>query len=53
MSKMLDIPWNTLKAIINKWRKCGTIVTLPRTDELIRRDENITEGYQETYDKMC
>lgn len=31
ISKALDIPWNTVKTIINKWRKHGTTVTLPRT----------------------
>ncbi|XP_053487288.1 anamorsin isoform X1 [Ictalurus furcatus] len=31
ISKTLDVPWNTVKAIINKWKKWGTTVTLPRT----------------------
>ena len=31
MSKALDIPWNTVKTIINKWRKYGTTLTLLRT----------------------
>lgn len=31
ISKKLNIPWNTVKTIIIKWRKYGPTVTLPRT----------------------
>uniref|UniRef100_A0AAY5KIL8 Transposase Tc1-like domain-containing protein n=1 Tax=Esox lucius TaxID=8010 RepID=A0AAY5KIL8_ESOLU len=31
ISKALDIPWNTVKTVIIKWRKYGTTKTLPRS----------------------
>uniref|UniRef100_A0AAY5JXF0 Transposase Tc1-like domain-containing protein n=1 Tax=Esox lucius TaxID=8010 RepID=A0AAY5JXF0_ESOLU len=31
ISKALDIPWNTVKTVIIKWRKYGTTDSLPRT----------------------
>lgn len=31
ISKALNIIWCTMKTVINKWRKCGTTVTLSRT----------------------
>ncbi len=31
ISKALDIPWNTVKPFIIKWRKYGATVTLPST----------------------
>ncbi|XP_061700297.1 histone-lysine N-methyltransferase NSD2 isoform X1 [Syngnathoides biaculeatus] len=31
ISKALNMPWNTVKTVIVKWRKYGTTVTLPRT----------------------
>nr|XP_061798762.1 histone-lysine N-methyltransferase NSD2-like [Nerophis lumbriciformis] len=31
ISKALNIPWNTVKGVITKWRKYGTTATLPRT----------------------
>ncbi|XP_047677661.1 zinc finger MYM-type protein 4 isoform X2 [Tachysurus fulvidraco] len=31
ISKLLNIPSSTVRAIINKWKKWGTTVTLPRT----------------------
>ena len=39
ISKALDIPWNTVKTIINKWRKYGTTVTLLRTGRPPKIDE--------------
>src|SRR4029434_3466312 len=31
MSKALNIPWNSVKSIIKKWKEYGTCVNLPRT----------------------
>ena len=39
ISKALDIPWNTVKTVIIKWRKYGTTVTLPRTGRHSKIDE--------------
>ncbi len=39
ISKVLDIPWNTVKTVIIKWRKYGTTVTLPRTGRPSKIDE--------------
>ncbi|XP_077348675.1 ubiquitin carboxyl-terminal hydrolase 14 isoform X1 [Lithobates pipiens] len=39
ISKALDIPWNTVKTIVIKWRKYGTTVTLPRTGRPPKIDE--------------
>lgn len=39
ISKALDIPWNTVKTVINKYRKYGTTVTLSRTACLSKMDE--------------
>ncbi|XP_053320788.1 general transcription factor IIF subunit 1-like [Spea bombifrons] len=39
ISKALDIPWNTVKAVIIKWRKYGTTETLPRTGRPSKIDE--------------
>ncbi|MCJ8729688.1 hypothetical protein PDJAM_G00109390 [Pangasius djambal] len=39
ISKTLDIPWNTVKTIIIKWRKCGATATLPRTGLPSKIDE--------------
>ena len=30
MSKALNIPWNSVKSIIKKWKEYGTCVNLPR-----------------------
>src|SRR4029434_4185864 len=30
MSKALNIPWNSVKSIIKKWKEFGTCVNLPR-----------------------
>uniref|UniRef100_A0AAY5K3U8 Transposase Tc1-like domain-containing protein n=1 Tax=Esox lucius TaxID=8010 RepID=A0AAY5K3U8_ESOLU len=38
-SKALDIPWNTVKTVIIKWRKYGTTETLPRTGRPSKIDE--------------
>lgn len=38
ISKELNIPWNTVKAVI-KWGKYATIVTLPRTGHLSKIDK--------------
>lgn len=43
ISKALDVPWNTVKTVIIKWRKYGATVILPRIgcpskiDEKMRR----------------
>uniref|UniRef100_A0AAY5L3A7 Transposase Tc1-like domain-containing protein n=1 Tax=Esox lucius TaxID=8010 RepID=A0AAY5L3A7_ESOLU len=39
ISKALDIPWNTVKTVIIKWRKCGTTEILPRTGRPSKIDE--------------
>lgn len=39
ISKELNIPWNTVKTIIIKWRKYGTTVTLPRTGRPSKIDD--------------
>uniref|UniRef100_A0AAY5K1L0 Transposase Tc1-like domain-containing protein n=1 Tax=Esox lucius TaxID=8010 RepID=A0AAY5K1L0_ESOLU len=39
ISKTLDMPWNTVKAIIIKWRNYGTTETLPRTGGPSKIDE--------------
>lgn len=39
ISKALDIPWNTVKKVIIKWRKYATTVTLPRTGRPSKIDE--------------
>ena len=39
ISKALDIPWNTVKTVIIKWRKYGTTETLPRTGRPSKIDE--------------
>ncbi len=41
ISKALDIPWNTVKTIIIKWRKYGATVILPSTGCPSKIDENI------------
>lgn len=39
IKKALDTPWNTVKIVINKWRKNGTTVTLSRTEYPSNIDE--------------
>ncbi|XP_047433048.1 male-specific lethal 3 homolog isoform X2 [Mugil cephalus] len=39
ISKALDISWNTVKGVINKWRKYGTTVTLSRSGRPSRVDK--------------
>ncbi|KAI3360768.1 hypothetical protein L3Q82_013010 [Scortum barcoo] len=39
ISKELNIPWNTVKTVIIKWRKYGTTVTLPRTGRPSKIDD--------------
>ncbi|XP_061540851.1 uncharacterized protein LOC133406855 [Phycodurus eques] len=39
ISKGLNIPWNTVKSVIVKWRKNGTTVPLPRTGRPSKIDE--------------
>uniref|UniRef100_A0AAR2JMY3 Transposase Tc1-like domain-containing protein n=1 Tax=Pygocentrus nattereri TaxID=42514 RepID=A0AAR2JMY3_PYGNA len=39
ISKSLNIPWNTVKTVIIKWRKHGTTVTLPRTGRPSKIDD--------------
>uniref|UniRef100_A0AAY5L6C3 Transposase Tc1-like domain-containing protein n=1 Tax=Esox lucius TaxID=8010 RepID=A0AAY5L6C3_ESOLU len=39
ISKALDIPWNTVKTVIIKWRKYGTTETLPRAGHPSKIDE--------------
>uniref|UniRef100_A0A8C5LXJ6 Transposase n=1 Tax=Leptobrachium leishanense TaxID=445787 RepID=A0A8C5LXJ6_9ANUR len=42
ISKELDISWNTVKAVIIKWRKYGTTLTLPRTGRPYKCNEKTT-----------
>lgn len=60
ISKALDIPWNTVKTVIIKWRKYGTTVTLPRTGRPTKVDEKTRRNWSEAYGnikddfrKMC
>ncbi|XP_057696935.1 uncharacterized protein LOC130918837 [Corythoichthys intestinalis] len=39
ISKALNIPWNTVKSVLVRWRKNGTTVTLPRTGRPSKIDE--------------
>ncbi|XP_019732732.1 histone-lysine N-methyltransferase NSD2 [Hippocampus comes] len=42
ISKALNMPWNTVKTVVVKWRKYGTTVTLPRTGRPSKINEKMT-----------
>ncbi|XP_077572581.1 uncharacterized protein LOC144196367 isoform X1 [Stigmatopora nigra] len=39
ISKALNIPWNTVKSVLVRWKKNGTTVTLPRSGRPSKIDE--------------
>ncbi len=41
ISKAIDIPWNTVKTVIIKWRKYGATVILPRAGHPSKIDEKM------------
>uniref|UniRef100_A0AAY5KT08 Tc1-like transposase DDE domain-containing protein n=1 Tax=Esox lucius TaxID=8010 RepID=A0AAY5KT08_ESOLU len=41
ISKVLNVPWNTVKTVIINWRKYGTTETLPRTGRLSKNYEKM------------
>uniref|UniRef100_A0AAY5KGF8 Transposase Tc1-like domain-containing protein n=1 Tax=Esox lucius TaxID=8010 RepID=A0AAY5KGF8_ESOLU len=52
ISKALDIPWNTVKTVIIKWRKYGATETLPRTGRPSITDENMRRKLVRETSKM-
>lgn len=58
ISRMLAVPWNTVKAtmVINKWRKWSITVTSPRTGLLSKAAKRTRRthqrGHQESYSSI-
>ncbi|XP_061542774.1 chromodomain-helicase-DNA-binding protein 6 isoform X3 [Phycodurus eques] len=47
ISKALNVPWSTVKAVIIKWRKFGTTESLPRSGRPSKTDEKTRSALKE------